>query len=137
MVHIQLKTMVMESGWIAGRPGWWAIGMLGLPHGGLERKVNDGRYRQSFVPWGPYRIRVREYGGEGPAVVLMHGFPDNLHLYDRLVPRLSGRRVVPSTSSAGEGRTSRGAIRTRRTTRPGISTRSSGTWGSKMSCCGS
>ena len=24
----------------------------------------------------------------------MHGFPDNLHLYDRLVPHLSGRRVV-------------------------------------------
>ena len=51
-------------------------------------------YSESFVLRGPYRIRVREYGGEGPAVVLMHGFPDNLHLYDRLVPRLSGRRVV-------------------------------------------
>jgi pimeloyl-ACP methyl ester carboxylesterase len=24
----------------------------------------------------------------------MHGFPDNSHLYDRVVPRLSGRRVV-------------------------------------------
>jgi len=48
-------------------------------------------YSESFVLRGPYRIRVREYGGEGPAVVLMHGFPDNLHLYDRLVPRLSGR----------------------------------------------
>jgi haloalkane dehalogenase len=26
--------------------------------------------------------------------VLMHGFPDDLHLYDRLVPQLAGRRVV-------------------------------------------
>src|SRR5215203_6378291 len=51
-------------------------------------------YAEHFVPRGEYRIRAREYGGEGPAVVLMHGFPDNLHLYDRLVPRLSGRRVV-------------------------------------------
>jgi haloalkane dehalogenase len=51
-------------------------------------------YAEHFVPRGPYRIRVREYSGEGPAVVLMHGFPDNLHLYDRLVPHLSGRRVV-------------------------------------------
>jgi len=51
-------------------------------------------YAEHFVPRGQYRIRAREYGGEGPAVVLMHGFPDNLHLYDRLVPRLSGRRVV-------------------------------------------
>jgi haloalkane dehalogenase len=51
-------------------------------------------YAEQFVTRGRYRIRVREYGGEGPAVVLMHGFPDNLHLYDRLVPHLSGRRVV-------------------------------------------
>ena len=39
-------------------------------------------------------MRVREYPGEEPAIVLMHGFPDNLHLYDRLVPHLSGRRVI-------------------------------------------
>jgi pimeloyl-ACP methyl ester carboxylesterase len=26
--------------------------------------------------------------------VLLHGFPDNLHLYDQLVPQLPGRRVV-------------------------------------------
>jgi pimeloyl-ACP methyl ester carboxylesterase len=38
---------------------------------------------------------ARDYAGEEPAIVLMHGFPDNLHLYDRLVPHLSpARRVV-------------------------------------------
>jgi haloalkane dehalogenase len=26
--------------------------------------------------------------------VLLHGFPDNRHLYDRLVPELARRRVV-------------------------------------------
>ena len=46
------------------------------------------------MPRGRYRIYAREYAGEEPAIVLMHGFPDNLHLYDRLVPHLSGRRVV-------------------------------------------
>jgi haloalkane dehalogenase len=51
-------------------------------------------YKEHFVSRGRYRIYAREYEGEGPAIVLMHGFPDNLHLYDRLVPRLSGRRVV-------------------------------------------
>jgi len=41
------------------------------------------------------RIYVREYAGEEPAIVMMHGFPDNLHLYDRLVPFLSPpRRLV-------------------------------------------
>jgi haloalkane dehalogenase len=51
-------------------------------------------YRERTVPRGRYRIYAREYAGEEPAIVLMHGFPDNLHLYDRLVPHLSGRRVV-------------------------------------------
>ena len=48
-------------------------------------------YNEHWVPRGTHRIYVREYSGEGPALVLMHGFPDNLHLYDRLVPRLAGR----------------------------------------------
>jgi haloalkane dehalogenase len=51
-------------------------------------------YSEHRVPRGAHRIYAREYGGEGSAVVLMHGFPDNLHLYDRLTPYLSGRRVV-------------------------------------------
>ena len=51
-------------------------------------------YREHLVPRGRHRIYANEYPGVDPAIVLMHGFPDNLHLYDRLVPHLSGRRVV-------------------------------------------
>ena len=51
-------------------------------------------YEEHLVPRGRHRIYAREYEGEEPAIVLMHGFPDNLHLYDRLVPYLSPRRVV-------------------------------------------
>ena len=52
-------------------------------------------YKEQFVQRNPHRIYVREYPGEGPAIILMHGFPDNLHLYDRLIPYLSpARRVV-------------------------------------------
>ena len=43
---------------------------------------------------GPHRIHAREQPGDGPPIVLMHGFPDNHHLYDRLVPHLPGRHVV-------------------------------------------
>jgi pimeloyl-ACP methyl ester carboxylesterase len=41
-------------------------------------------------------LYAQEYAGAGPAFVLMHGFPDNLHIYDDLVPYLvsAGRRVV-------------------------------------------
>jgi haloalkane dehalogenase len=51
-------------------------------------------FKEQFVSRGEHRIYVREYEGEEPAIVLMHGFPDNLHLYDRLLPHLSQRRVV-------------------------------------------
>ncbi len=52
-------------------------------------------YTEHVVQRGPYHIYAREYPGEEPAIVLMHGFPDNLHLYDRLLPWLTpARRVV-------------------------------------------
>jgi haloalkane dehalogenase len=51
-------------------------------------------FTEQVVRRDEYRIFAREYAGEEPAIVLMHGFPDNLHLYDRLLPYLSGRRVV-------------------------------------------
>jgi haloalkane dehalogenase len=52
-------------------------------------------YTEHLVERGSYHIHAREYPGEEPAIVLMHGFPDNLHLYDRLLPWLiTSRRVV-------------------------------------------
>jgi pimeloyl-ACP methyl ester carboxylesterase len=52
-------------------------------------------YTEHVVHRGPYHMNAREYPGEEPAIVLMHGFPDNQHLYDRLLPWLSpSRRVV-------------------------------------------
>jgi haloalkane dehalogenase len=45
---------------------------------------------------GEGKVYARDYAGSGPAFVLMHGFPDNLHIWDDLIPHLvaSGRRVV-------------------------------------------
>lgn len=52
-------------------------------------------YQETFVPRNQHRIYVREHPGEEPPIILMHGFPDNLHLYDRLTPHLSPpRRVI-------------------------------------------
>jgi pimeloyl-ACP methyl ester carboxylesterase len=53
------------------------------------------RFTEHLIQRGQFRIYAREYAGTEPTVILMHGFPDNLHLYDRLVPFLSPpRRVV-------------------------------------------
>jgi pimeloyl-ACP methyl ester carboxylesterase len=52
-------------------------------------------YQETAVRRDQHRIHVRDHPGAGPPLILMHGFPDNLHLYDRLVPYLSSpRRVV-------------------------------------------
>ncbi len=37
---------------------------------------------------------VLEYPGEDPPIVLMHGFPDDHRIYDKLLPLLSPRRAV-------------------------------------------
>lgn len=55
-----------------------------LPTGAVTREVDfEG-----------HTIFSIEIPGEGPPIVLMHGFPDNLHLYDNLYPLLTGRRVI-------------------------------------------
>jgi len=40
------------------------------------------------------RLWVGDEAGEGTAIILMHGFPDNHHLYDRVLPFLRDRHVV-------------------------------------------
>src|SRR5215468_10637431 len=52
---------------------------------------------------GQYRLHAEVVPGTGPPVVLMHGFPDNIHLYDRLVPYLAGRRPVVRFDFLGWG----------------------------------
>ena len=41
-------------------------------------------------------VHVRDFPGNGPAFVLLHGFPDNSHIYDDLIPHLAsaGRKIV-------------------------------------------
>jgi hypothetical protein len=34
------------------------------------------------------RVYVRDFSGSGPAFVVLHGFPDNSHIYDDLIPHL-------------------------------------------------
>jgi len=61
------------------------------------------------VSLGPHRLYVEAEAGEGTPVVLMHGFPDNTHLYDRLVPYLTGRRPVVRFDFLGWGRSDKPA----------------------------
>jgi haloalkane dehalogenase len=56
------------------------------------------------VSRGPHQLHAEVTPGVGAPVVLMHGFPDNIHLYDRLLPHLAGRRPVVRFDFLGWGR---------------------------------
>ena len=58
------------------------------------------------VPTTMGRLRVADHPGDEPALVLMHGFPDDSRIYDRLVPVLSPRRAV-AFDFLGYGRSDR------------------------------
>ena len=52
--------------------------------------------RTAFPAFTEYRVQrdrgslyARDFPGSGPAFVLLHGFPDNSHIYDDLVPHLT------------------------------------------------
>jgi pimeloyl-ACP methyl ester carboxylesterase len=66
----------------------------------------QARTAERQVRFGPGHLYVRDTPGREPAFVLMHGFPGNTHLYDRLVPHLRGRRVT-AFDFVGWGRSSR------------------------------
>jgi pimeloyl-ACP methyl ester carboxylesterase len=55
------------------------------------------------------KIRGIDIPGPGPAVVLMHGFPDNLHLYDQVYPLLAGKREVVAFDWIGWGQSDKPA----------------------------
>ena len=60
-------------------------------------------YHETFVRRDQHRIYVRDHPGADPPIILMHGFPDNLHLYDRLLPHLSPPRRVVTFDFLGWG----------------------------------
>jgi haloalkane dehalogenase len=59
------------------------------------------------VPKG--EVRVYDYVGDDPAVVMTHGFPDDSRIYLRLVDELASRRVI-TFDFLGYGRSSREAV---------------------------
>jgi pimeloyl-ACP methyl ester carboxylesterase len=79
---------------------------------GGQVPADAAEYAETWVRRGAHRIYTRTAGpdgdpgtrdGAGPPLVLLHGFPDNLHLYDRLVPYLRPERQVVTFDFLGWG----------------------------------
>jgi hypothetical protein len=82
-------------------------------------------FKTRSVAFEGHRLHVRDYAGNGPPIVLMHGFPDDLHLYDRVFPLLHGRRVIAFDFLGWATPTSRVATSTPSPSKSGSSIRSS------------
>jgi haloalkane dehalogenase len=78
------------------------VSALKLRNGAAASPVPAGATPFS-VPFEGYEIRGVEFAGPEPAIVLMHGFPDNLHLYDEVFPLLVGKRRVIAFDFIGWG----------------------------------
>ena len=61
------------------------------------------------------RLHVVDHPGEDPPFVMMHGFPDDHHIYDHLAPLLSPRRVI-AFDFFGYGQSGRAATAGEQTT---------------------
>jgi hypothetical protein len=61
-----------------------------------RRAAAASLYTERWIPRGSNQLYARDYPGSGPAFVMLHGFPDNLQIYDDLASILSaaGRRVI-------------------------------------------
>src|SRR3974377_302271 len=58
--------------------------------------MDVGAFTEHRVPRDRGSLYVRDFPGSGAAFVLLHGFPDNSHIYDDLIPHLAsaGRRTI-------------------------------------------
>jgi haloalkane dehalogenase len=83
---------------------------VALPSGAVAAPASSAppSTRLVWIQRAGYRIAAPVRPGRGPAIVLCHGFADNHHLYDLVVPLLRGREVV-TFDFLGWGRSSKPA----------------------------
>jgi haloalkane dehalogenase len=73
-----------------------ALGLLGFGLVIASYSAYASEPKEIRISHGGHQILVKDYPGAEPAFVMVHGFPDNHHIYDELAPILSerNRRVV-------------------------------------------
>jgi pimeloyl-ACP methyl ester carboxylesterase len=63
-------------------------------------------HAERFVDANGVRLHVLDWGGTGPALVLIHGYGDTPHIFDDFVPALGGQFRVVAYARRGHGRSS-------------------------------
>jgi pimeloyl-ACP methyl ester carboxylesterase len=95
----------------------WVMALAGCASAPSSRPIFDAHIAQfkitqphnehSVARRDGHRIQAREFNamkkGQAPTLVMMHGFPDNQHLYDLLIPELSQNYHLVSFDFLGWG----------------------------------
>lgn len=65
--------------------------------------VDTSRHTQGFVEANGVRLEYLDWGGAGPALILLHGSGDNPHAFDDLAPAFTDRFHVIAYARRGHG----------------------------------
>ncbi|HEX4932583.1 MAG TPA: alpha/beta hydrolase, partial [Gemmatimonadaceae bacterium] len=65
-------------------------------------------HQERFVETNGVRLHVLDWGGTGPALILIHGYGDSPHVFDDIAPALTDRFHVIAYARRGHGRSSSG-----------------------------
>ncbi|MEZ4443688.1 MAG: alpha/beta fold hydrolase [Polyangiaceae bacterium] len=87
--------LVLGLGMVVGT----VTGCLGFHRGAIEGEPRDA----SFVEVAGARLRIEDSGGEGPPVLLIHGFASSLDAWKTVVPALVDRHRVIAVDLKGFG----------------------------------
>ncbi len=61
-------------------------------------------HKEGFVTTNGVKLEYLDWGGQGPALILIHGGGDNPHVYDDLAPAFTARHRVIAYARRGHGR---------------------------------
>jgi pimeloyl-ACP methyl ester carboxylesterase len=70
----------------------------------LENWSDPSPHRDAFVVVNGLRLQYLDWGGEGPALILIHGMGDNPHMFDDLACAFTDRHRVIAYARRGAGR---------------------------------
>ena len=63
-------------------------------------------HKERFVEANGVRLNVLDWGGTGPALILIHGYGDSPHVFDDIAPALTDRFHVVAYARRGHGKSS-------------------------------
>jgi pimeloyl-ACP methyl ester carboxylesterase len=82
------RALLSAAAALAAMGAFGARSSHAAPSASLPVRASEPPFVVHRVARGGNYLYAREYPGVGPTLVMVHGFPDNLHIYDEMMPML-------------------------------------------------